>query len=500
MREGASRAAVAASQNRAATGRHERRPHLVAAPRYDTRPISRATRTGRSRHAAPTGRALWTERAGQAAAQARTWWAEGTERVAARARERWSEQVAARRTTTIRPVAAAGTLGDPRHAAGQRAAGGRARRADPTPRHLAGSPRNRRASWREDVMTGWCSLLLVLGLYLDGWNHINLLDDELGPFLTPWHGLLYLGFAVTAGWILTRNQRRGAWSLQAVPPGYRLALVGMGLAMVAVAGDAVWHTIYGEEQGLALLISPFHLVLFTGACLLVSSALRAAWSGPTSAAAVPGLRVFWPVALSTTLVVAMTAFFFQYVSPVVAWRRPGLAGLPAGSPFAETVQVYGLLVHNLLFVAPVLLLLLRWQTPLGTFTVMSGTVALLLATQTELGLVGLVGAAVLGGAAADVAVTLLRPSPQRRRAARAVAVIAPAVYWTSHFALLGAGYGVRWEPEIWLGSVVWAGLSGLTLALLMWPPAVPLTAWNRGRAATRRTAPPTPMPARMVGR
>ena len=79
-------------------------------------------------------------------------------------------------------------------------------------------------------------------------------------------------------------------------------------------------------------------------------------------------------------------------------------------------------------------------------------------------------------------------------------MIAPAVYWTSHFALLGAGYGVRWEPEIWLGSVVWACLSGLTLALLMWPPAVPLTAWNRGRAATRRTATPTPMPARMVGR
>ena len=351
-------------------------------------------------------------------------------------------------------------------------------------------------------MTGWCSLLLVLGLYLDGWNHANLLDDGLGPFLTPWHGVLYAGFAATAAWILTRHQRRGAWSLRAVPPGYRLALVGMGLAMVALAGDAVWHTLYGAEQGLARLVSPFHLVLFAGACLLVSSALRAAWSGPTSAR-VPGLRAFWPVVLSTTLVVAMTAFFFQYVSPVVAWRRPGLAALPAGSPFAETVQVYellGLLVHNLLFLAPVCLLLLRWQTPLGTFTVMSGTVALLLATQTELGLVGLVGAAVLGGAAADVAVHLLRPSPERRWAARAVAVIAPAVYWTSHFALLKAGYGVTWELEIWLGSVVWASLSGLSLALLMWPPAVPLTAWNRGRAPARSPAAPTPMRVRMVGR
>jgi|GEM_PF-1136915 len=514
-------------------GRHERRPRLVEAGEHP----SWATRATRSRrHAARPG---WSERARRLAGQARDWWAEGSDRVAARARERWAEQVTAQRAATAGPggdatrpaaprVAAVAPGGDATRPIGRRVAavessagaqrttGTRAQRAarrggappghgthatpDPRPRHLAAAGATRRATWSEDLVAGWCSLLLVLGLYLGGWNHLNRSGD--GPVLTPWHGLLYLGFAATAGWILSRHQRRGAWSLRAVPPGYRLALVGVGLAMVAVAGDAVWHTLYGVEQGLARLVSPFHLVLFAGASLLVSSALRAAWSGPSSAR-VPGLRAFWPVVLSTTLVVAMTAFFFQYVSPVVAWRRPALAGLAAGSPFAETVQVYellGLLVHNLLFIAPVLLLLLRWQTPLGTFTVMAGSVALLLATQTELGLVGLVGAAVLGGTAADVAVTLLRPSPQRRWAARAVAVIAPAVYWSTHFALLKVGYGVSWELEIWLGSVVWACLSGLTLALLMWPPAVPLTAWNRGRATSRSRSTPTPMPAQMAGR
>jgi hypothetical protein len=510
-------------------GRHERRPRPAE--------IGGAHAMRSRRHAARPG---WIERARQLAGQARDWWTEGTDRVAARARERWAEQVAAQRAATAGSGGVTQPAGrrvavepgdDPTQPTGRRVAavesgtraqrttGTRAQRAagrggaaggrgthelhgthDPRPRHLAAAGATRRATWNEDLVTGWCSLLLVLGLYLGGWNHLNRAGD--GPVLTPWHGLLYLGFAATAGWILTRHQRRGAWSLRAVPPGYRLALIGVGLAMVAVAGDAVWHTLYGVEQGLARLVSPFHLMLFVGASLLVSSALRAAWSGPSSAR-VPGLRAFWPPALSTTLVVAMTAFFFQYVSPVVAWRRPALAGLPAGSPFAETVQVYellGLLAHNLLFIAPVLLLLLRWQTPLGTFTVMAGSVALLLATQTELGLVGLVGAAVLGGTAADVAVTLLRPSPQRRWAARTVAVIAPAVYWSAHFALLKVGYGVSWELEIWLGSVVWACLSGLTLALLMWPPAVPLTAWNRGRATSRSKSTPTPLPARMVGR
>jgi hypothetical protein len=510
-------------------GRHERRPHQASRsgraaragmtlvepvrPTRATRSTqatptrrARATRAAqtsstrragatRSRHAARGGPARWIERARQAAEQARVWWAEGAERVGVRARERWNEQAGTRRTAAGgRPAPTSNastqrlrTINDDNPTADRLGVARATRSAQrpASPRHLAAE--ERRASWREDLVAGWCSALLVLGLYLDGWSH----GGQHGG-LSLWHGVLYLGFALTAGWILTRNQRRGAWSLRAVPAGYRLALVGVGLAMVAVAGDTVWHTLFGAGHGLGRLVSPFHLVLFAGACLLVSSALRAAWSGP-SPARVPGLRAFWPVVLSATLVVAMTAFFFQQVSPMAA----------AGRPVAETAQMYellGLLAQNLLFLAPVLLLLLRWQTPLGTFTVMAGSVAVLLATQTGLGLVGLAGAAVLGGAAADVATKLLRPSPQRRWAARAVAVIAPAVYWTSHFALLGAGYGVSWELEIWLGSVVWACLSGLTLALLMWPPAVPLTAWNRGRAAARRPATPTSMPARMVGR
>ncbi len=330
-------------------------------------------------------------------------------------------------------------------------------------------------------MTGGCSLLLVLGLYLDGWNHINLQADELGAFLTPWHGVLYAGFTATALWILKLHQRRGSWSFAAVPPGYRSALVGMALSMVALAGDAAWHTVFGEEKGVTRMIAPFHLFLFAGASLLVSSGLRAGWSAPTSAK-VSSLRAFLPVLTSTTLITAMAAFFFQYVSPVVAWRRPPQVSLPAGSPFLESMQILdllGVLVHNLLFIAPILLLLRRWRPPLGAMTIMSGSVALLLSTQTELQLVGLVGAAVLGGAAADVAILLARPSPVRPWATRTVALVGPLVYWTANFAFLRLGYGVTWVLEIWLGAVVWAALSGLVLSVLMQPAAVPLTAWNR---------------------
>jgi len=439
------RAAVG-RRDRQVAGRHERRVQLEAVEQ----PV-RATRA--TRHGARAG---WAEQVRRVAGQAKAWWAGASARTAG-----------GRRT----PAGVSARTAVPGRGA-----------AEPTPRHLAAV--GRRASLNEDMVTGWCSLLLVLGLYLDGWTRSGL--GEGGPVLTPWHGVLYLGFAVTAWWILTREQRPGNWSLRAVPAGYRPGLVGVGLAMVAVAGDGVWHGLSGADQGVVRLVAPFHLVLLAGACLLGSSALRAAWSGP-SPARVPGLKAFWPVVLSVTLVVAVAAFLFRDVSPLTAEAAP-------------MNRLLGLLLHNLLFVAPVLLLLLRWQTPLGTFTVMAGSVAVALATQTGLGLVGLAGAAVLGGTAADVAVAFLQPSPQRRWAARTVAVIAPAVYWTAHFALLKVGYGAGWEPSLWLGSVLWACLSGFTLAWLMWPPAVPLTAWNRGRSRAPSTTTPTAMPARMVGR
>jgi len=429
-------------RERQVAGRHERRVRLVEAVEQPVR-ATRATR-----HAAQVG---WIERARGLAGQARAWWTEGTGRAAARRGPHGTP--APTRPAAITPNR------DAVHG----------RDAELTPRHLAAV--GRRATWGEDVVTGWCSMLLMLGLYLDGAG------------LAPLRWVLVLALGATAWWILTREQRPGDWSPRVVPAGYRPALAGVGLALVGMAGDAVWHGLFGVTDGVALLVSPFHLVLFAGVCLLAGSTLRAAWSGPTSAR-VPGLKAFWPVVLSVTLVVAVAACFLRDASP--------LAG--------GTAQVHGLLLHNLLFIGPVLFLLLRWQTPLGTFTVMAGAAAVALATQTGLGLVGLAGAAVLGGTAADVAVSLLRPSPQRRWAARAVAVIAPAVYWTAHFALLTVGYRAGLAPALWLGPVLWACLSGFALALLMWPPAVPLTAWNRGRGRPQAGATPMAMPARMVGR
>ncbi|HEX3214682.1 MAG TPA: hypothetical protein VH016_19115, partial [Actinomycetota bacterium] len=209
---------MAASEGQV-VGRHERRPQVASrsgrAARAGMTLVGPAngtgsteavqvngTRASRSRHAARGGLARWTGRARQAAEQARVWWAEGAERVSARARERWNEQAGAQRAAARQRPAASGhsngaafrTTSDGGSAERFRAAdrddtaarfgsanGTRAGRPT-TPRHLVAE--GRRASRREDLVTGWCSLLLVLGLYLDGWSH----GERAGGGLTLWHG------------------------------------------------------------------------------------------------------------------------------------------------------------------------------------------------------------------------------------------------------------------------------------------------------------------------
>src|SRR5918911_4569603 len=59
--------------------------------------------------------------------------------------------------------------------------------------------------WRDDLVAAVLGTTLVCGLFLDGWNHINLQNGALGGFFTIWHALLYAGFSATAGWVISRN-------------------------------------------------------------------------------------------------------------------------------------------------------------------------------------------------------------------------------------------------------------------------------------------------------
>src|ERR671919_1411468 len=72
------------------------------------------------------------------------------------------------------------------------------------------------------------SLWLFTGLYLDGWAHNNI-PDQIDSFFTPWHLVLYSGYAVSAailGVTYIVNVRKGYSWLQALPSAYMTSLLG----------------------------------------------------------------------------------------------------------------------------------------------------------------------------------------------------------------------------------------------------------------------------------
>ena len=373
-----------------------------------------------------------------------------------------------------------------------------------TSRPSSGDPY--RASHAQHLVTVAVATWLMVGLFVDGWAHNNL-DTSLESFFTPWHALFYSGFAACAAWLLWlvwRGRRQGLPGAAAVPQGYGLGLVGLAVFAVGGAGDMSWHLVFGIEQDIDALFSPTHLLLFLGIALIVSSPFRDAWSAPDPAA--PGLRAFLPALVSLALVVSLVAFFFMYWSPYTTWAPTrGAAAFVAGAPaeYQESLRyslttdgVASVLTTTLLLVGPLLLVLRRWRPPAGTATLLVTVPALLSSAIEGLARPALMLAALVAGLLIDVLVHLLRPAPDRRAAVRLVAVVSPMVLSSAWFAALSITAGIWYPPEIWAGTIVWAGLTGLGLALLVLP--TPPAGQTPGSAGTGTgsewTAGATPAP------
>jgi len=87
---------------------------------------------------------------------------------------------------------------------------------------------------------------------------------------------------------------------------------------------------------------------------------------------------------------------------------------------------------------------------------------------------GLAVLGLLGAAAVEGLLAVLRPSPVRRWRLRAFCAAAPVAFWAVYFGGVGVhDGGLGWKPEVWGGTLVWSGLTLLALATVMFPPAVP---------------------------
>jgi hypothetical protein len=359
---------------------------------------------------------------------------------------------------------------------------------------LADSSDSPHALWREDLTAALLSATLVLGLFLDGWNHINLQNGRLGSFFTPWHGLLYAGFTLAAAWVVTRNPHlylRGAhakpelYRMFGIPLRYPFAVVGIAIASVGVVGDFIWHTALGEETGVARVIAPFHLMLFAGGASLVAAALRSAWHAPRHYPAVLSFKEILPPLLSLTLLTALGTFMFQWLSAFVDWRPSlGLADF-TGGPGAraavrgthEMASVARIVVTNMLLLGPILLALRRWRLPFTSVTVVFTTVAILMTALTNFEFWVSILAAAAGGLVADALISRMRPSPANTLAYRVIASVVPLAVWLPYFLGVRIANDAIWPLDLWLGTVGLCSITGLVLSFLAVPPTIPGRSW-----------------------
>jgi hypothetical protein len=346
-----------------------------------------------------------------------------------------------------------------------------------------GSTRDGRASRaRDDLVTAAFGVWMILGLFTDGWAHLNL--PGLETFFTPWHGVLYSGFAAAAAWlgVLARRGRRAGlpWT-HALPVGYPLAAVGVALFGLGGLGDMAWHVVFGVEVGIDALLSPTHLVLLVGAALMLTAPLRATWARPVAVGG-PTLRDELPAVLSLALVTALAAFFLMYASVFTSPRAADeLTRIPEGAPGHEAAEMpamtglAGYLVTTVLLVTPLLLTQRVGRRPRGQVAIVVGAVAWLSVAVAGFTAYGLAAAAAVtvAGVVADLAVDAIDRSSLRRdlRLAASAAVL-PALVWPAQLVAVALTAGMRWPVELWSGVVVLSALVAAALAVVVgWAPA-----------------------------
>lgn len=309
------------------------------------------------------------------------------------------------------------------------------------------------------------------GVILDGWAH-NHLDSALETFFTPWHGVMYSGFAACGIALLAmaiRGRRAGRPWTSSLPDGYFPSLIGAGVFAAGGGFDMFWHLTFGIEKDIEALLSPAHLVLAVGAVLMLLGPVRAAWRS----AETPRGSAWIPVALSLACAVTIISFMSQFAHPV----RMGAVGMrPEDGTVADLMQgraVAGIIVQLALLTGAMLLAARRWGValPRWFFTFVFGANAFAMHYMTDVR--AIVPAAAFAGLLADLKLRRLRPAAADTHAFRNMAVSVPAEYALLYFVFLMGKEPLWWSVHMWTGTVAVAGITGLLLSYVLIPPPSP---------------------------
>jgi hypothetical protein len=320
------------------------------------------------------------------------------------------------------------------------------------------------SSWTSDLACALAAVWLAGGLYLDGWAHTH--RAELETFFTPWHAVMYSGFAALATCLalpVLRRRRAGMTPRGSVPAGYGIGLIGVAIFLVGGVADMAWHTFLGVEVDLEALLSPPHLTLLTGGMLMILTPLRAAVARTGGLPA--NLRGALPTIIALSVAAAVAAFFLSYLSPfakypLVSTSEPGWQG----------TGVATFLITTVVLVVPVIgAHTLGGRIPVGLITAITAAAAIPAGVFVDFRWLPVQIGALVGGVIADAVAQTLTGQVGRFAPVVTGAVI-PLLVWPGYLIGLTLRAGVAWSLELWSGTVVLSALAGAALGWLTGAP------------------------------
>lgn len=319
---------------------------------------------------------------------------------------------------------------------------------------------------RFDYLLVFANVWFLCGVYLDGWAHVHI--PELETFFTPWHAVLYSGYALTALVLVlwtVRNQRTTKSWMSAIPLGHGLSLAGAALFLVGGMSDLLWHEIFGIEADIEALLSPTHLVLATGATLMVSGGARRVWEhvGPKEQ-----LRFGAGVVLVTSLTLALAIILFMtqfahYTDLDFVGTRPEGYWLQF---YGQGHPLLGIILFSALLSGTLSVALRRCRLPLGSVTIMLTSVVTGLAVMRE----GheLIPAAFFAGLIGD-GLLHMGVTGRLRYLMRMVCTMVPMMYVLFMMLILKQTHGIWLSVHMWTGTIVMAGMTGFLVSIVAWP-------------------------------
>lgn len=319
-----------------------------------------------------------------------------------------------------------------------------------------------------DLLVGAASLWISWAFFVDAWSHENLRYES---FFTWSHELIYGGMFVLVGALVLMRKD--------IPYAYRVPMLGVPIFLLGGIADLGWHTLFGIEDGIDIILSPTHEMIGLGLMLVSSAPLFSALRYRTE---LRTLRDQLPMLFSLASWLVMIHFATAYAMDPSAGNLNAPPDASSFSPdyFTATAITYYklvggvlvLLLQSFIMACFALFVASRFNLRAGALTllfVLGNTLPALPFTNESPLLVTIFAMSLVAGIVGDALIARMGLLPHPARAFRLYAAAVPATYIGVYMLAIAITGGSWWDWSVRTSLVIFAGIIGLGLSLLMIP-------------------------------